>query len=461
MDIKFTDYNDNKMNELIEFVKQRAIQYIENIDNRKVFPIDDAINKLLIFDESLPEEPSSPIDTIELLDRIGSEATVASTGGRYFGFVIGGVIPAALGASWLASTWDQNAGIWAASPIASKIEDIALKWLKEILKLPIKSGGALVTGTTMANFVALSAARYKLLKQCGWNIDEKGLYGAPKINIIIGEEAHTTIYKSIKMLGLGNQNIIKIPVDEQGAMRADLFPNISEPSIICLQAGNVNTGAFDPISKICDYAKDKNTWIHVDGAFGLWASVSPKLKNYTKNIDKADSWATDLHKWLNIPYDNGAVFVKNEDDLIAAMSLNASYIPEGEFREPFLYTPELSRRARGFEAWAALKSLGKSGIREIIERNCMLATILADKLSKTGIQILNEINLNQVLVHFDNNELTKKIITEVQKDGICWCGGTNRRGIDAMRISVSSWKTTEKDIEMTVDSIVNCYNRNK
>jgi glutamate/tyrosine decarboxylase-like PLP-dependent enzyme len=449
------------MNNIIESVKEKAGRYIETIENRNVFPSKDALNKLSLFDELLPEHPTDPVNTIEFLDKIGSDATVASTGGRYFGFVIGGVVPAALGASWLASTWDQNVGLWTTSPIASKIEEVALKWLKELLKLPMSSEGALVTGTTMANYVALSAARNKLLKQNGWDLDEKGLYGAPRIKILVGEEAHTTIFKAIKMLGMGNQNIIRIPADSQGAIRADLFPKIPEPSIICLQAGNVNTGAIDPIGHICDQARNKNTWVHVDGAFGLWASVSPELEQSIKNIENADSWATDLHKWLNVPYDNGAIFVKDKHDLMAAMSLNASYIPQGDFREPFLYTPELSRRARGFEAWAALRSLGKSGICGIIEKNCRFASIIADKLSQHGIQILNEINLNQVLVHFDNNELTKKVISDIQNDGICWCGGTNWRGYEAMRISISSWKTTEKDIDMTAESIVKCYKRNK
>ncbi|RPJ73482.1 MAG: aspartate aminotransferase family protein [Alphaproteobacteria bacterium] len=447
------------MNSFIEFVKQKMIRYIEDIENRKVFPTNEALNNLSQFDELLPEKPSPPEDTIELLDSVGSAATVASTGGRYFGFVIGGVVPAALGASLLASTWDQNAGLWTTSPVASKIEDVALNWLIEILKLPMSIEGALVTGTTMANFVALSAARIKLLKQIGWDFEGNGLHGAPQIKIIIGEEAHVTIHKAIKMLGLGNQNIIKVPVDSQGAIRSDLFPEIPEPSIICLQAGNVNTGAFDPISEICDYAKGKNTWVHVDGAFGLWASVSPKFEKLTKNIGKADSWATDLHKWLNVPYDSGVVFIKDKYDLINAMSLNASYLPKGEYREPFLYTPELSRRARGFEVWAALRSLGKSGICDMIERNCNYASMISEKLKEKGIKILNQVNLNQVLVHFDDNELTKKVISEIQKEGTCWCGGTNWRGIEAMRISISSWKTTEDDIEMSVNSILKCYEK--
>jgi len=449
------------MDKFLEIIYKKALKYISNINNREVFPKNEALKNLKLIDEPLPVYPTDPIDTIELLDKIGSPASVASTGGRYFGFVIGGVVPAALGASWLASTWDQNAGIWTASPVASKIEDVALKWLKEILKLPGKCEGALVTGTTMANYVALSAARNKLLKEYGWDIDEKGMYGAPQIKIIVGEEAHTTIFKAIKMLGLGNQNIITVPVDDQGAIRADLFPDIPEPSIICLQAGNVNTGAFDPISIICEYAEGKNTWVHVDGAFGLWASASPLFEKFIKGIEKADSWATDLHKWLNVPYDNGAVFVKNRLDLIAAMSLNAAYIPVSDLRDPFLYTPELSRKARGFEAWAAIRSLGKSGISDIIERNCEYASIMAEKLKEKGIKILNKVNLNQILVQFDNNELTKKVIYDIQNDGVCWCGGTNWREKDAMRISVSSWKTTENDINMSIESIVKCYERNK
>jgi glutamate/tyrosine decarboxylase-like PLP-dependent enzyme len=449
------------MNDLIESVKQKAVEYMETIDKRIVFPSTDDIDNLSLFDEEFPEKSTDPIDTIELLDRIGSKASVASTGGRYFGFVVGGVLPATLGASWLASTWDQNAGIWAASPIASKLEEISIKWLKEILHLPLSCEGSLLTGTTMANFVALSAARNKLLKQNGWDIDKDGLYGAPKLNLIIGEEAHITIYKAIKMLGLGNRHITKVPVDSQGAICSDQFPKITEPSIICLQAGNVNTGAFDPISEICENSKNENTWIHVDGAFGIWASASSEFQKYTKNINKADSWATDLHKWLNVPYDNGAVFIKNKYDLIDAMSLNASYIPKGEYREPFLYTPELSRRARGIEAWAALRSLGKSGICQIIERNCDYASFMAKRLKETGIQILNKVNLNQILVHFDNNEMTKKVISDIQNDGICWCGGTKWREKEAMRISISSWKTTKDDIEMSIDSIIRCYEKNK
>ncbi|MGH7455321.1 MAG: pyridoxal phosphate-dependent decarboxylase family protein, partial [bacterium] len=369
--------------------------------------------------------------------------------------VMGGSLPAALAANWLATAWDQNTGLYKVTPGTAYLEIVALRWLLEVLKLPPKSGGAFVTGATVANFTALAAARHAVLKRAGWNVEADGLFGAPPITIIVGAEAHPTLFKSLGLLGLGRSRVVKIPVDGQGRMRAEALPPISGPTIICVQAGNVNTGAFDPIDQICSIAHDSGAWVHVDGAFGLWASAAPARAHLTKGIQNADSWATDAHKYLNVPYDCGLAFVRMAEALRAAMAITAEYLPtEGTERNPSDYTPELSRRARGVEVWAALRSLGRKGLADLIERTCRHARRFAEGLSAAGFQILNEVVLNQVLVSFGDAEKTNRVIADIQADGTCWCGGTVWQGKTAMRISVSSWATTEADVERSLEAMI-------
>ncbi len=347
---------------LIDLFAERAKKYISAITNKPVYPPEAAIQDLDNFDTALQQEPIDADIVLDLLDDIGSPATVASTGGRYFGFVIGGSLPAAMSAKLLTTVWDQNAGIAIMSPVSSKLEAITGRWLLDMFGLPPESGFGFVTGDTMANFTALAAARHKLLKQSGWDVEAMGLFHAPEITVIVGEEVHVSVLKALSMLGFGRDRVIRVPVDDQGRMVTDKIAVTSELAIICTQAGNVNTGAFDPIEEICTKFKTDNVWVHVDAAFGLWAAVSAKKRYLVKGIELADSWATDAHKWLNVPYDSGVVFVRNKESLFASMSSSAAYLPLNAAREPYQYVPEMSRQARAIPVWAALKSLGTSGI---------------------------------------------------------------------------------------------------
>lgn len=442
------------MDKLIDSFSEKAKHYIKSISSRKVFPSQEHVENLRAFDIPLQDNSIEPLEVLNQLDACGSPATVASSGSRYFGFVIGGALPAPLSANLLTGVWDQNAGMEASSPVSSFIESVCRNWLVDILKLPENAEVGFVTGATMANFTGLAAARHTLLKKVGWDVENDGLFHAPEINIIVGEEVHVSILKALSMLGLGRNRVIKVPVDSQGRIKVDLIPDHSEPRLICVQAGNVNTGAFDPIDEICKKASSKNTWIHVDGAFGLWAAASPEYKHLVKGIEKADSWATDAHKWLNVPYDCGMVFVKEKEHLISSMSTSASYLTSGTKRDPLNYVPEISRRSRGIEIWAALRSMGKKGVASLIESNCENAVLFANILSSAGYQILNDVVLNQVLVSFGASDTTKRVVLRVQEDGTCWCGGTEWQGKTAMRISVSSWRTTKKDIEDSAKVII-------
>ncbi|KAA0222377.1 aspartate aminotransferase family protein [candidate division KSB1 bacterium] len=443
------------MQELLKAAAERAISYLQNLETRGVAPSAEAIANLSRFNEPLPEDPVDPQSVLQMLDEFGSPATMAIAGRRFYGFVIGGSLPAALAANWLAAAWDQNTGLYKVTPGTAYLEIIALRWLLEVLKLPLQSGGAFVTGATVANFTALAAARHAVLKHAGWNVEAEGLFGAPPITVIVGAEAHPTLFKSLGLLGLGRSRVVKVPVDGQGRMRAEAFPKNAGPTIICVQAGNINTGAFDPIEQICSIAHDSGAWVHVDGAFGLWAAAAPSHAYLAKGIQNADSWATDAHKYLNVPYDCGLAFVRNAETLRAAMAITAEYLPtESPERNPSDYTPELSRRARGVEVWAALRSLGKKGLADLIERTCRHARRFAEGLSAAGFQILNEVVLNQVLVSFGDAEKTNRVIAAIQADGTCWCGGTVWQGKTAMRISVSSWATTDEDVERSLEAMI-------
>ena len=439
---------------LYDDAARRAQRYLDSLERRRVSPTPEAIAGLAAWNQPLPEGPCDPAETLRSLDEVGSPATMAMAGPRFFGFVIGGALPATVAANWLATAWDQNTGLFDATPATSTLEQVALDWLVDLLRLPPGTGGAYVTGATMANFAALAAARHAVLEGQGWDVDAEGLQGAPPLTVVIGAEAHPTLIKSLGLLGLGRRRALVVPTDGQGRMRSDALPAISGPAIVCIQAGNVNTGAFDPAAEIIAWARNAGAWVHVDGAFGLWAAASPRLEALARGVEGADSWATDAHKWLNVPYDCGLAFVRDPRTLRAAMSIQASYLPKAVQREPADYTPELSRRARGVEVWAALRTLGRSGLAEMLERTCAHARRFAEGLTGAGYQVLNEVVLNQVLVTFGDDAATDRVIAAVQADGTCWCGGTTWGGRRAMRISVCSWATTAADVEQSLEAIV-------
>jgi glutamate/tyrosine decarboxylase-like PLP-dependent enzyme len=441
---------------LLRDAAERSIRYLETLDERPVRPDPKAAARVgEVLGGPLRDEPMEARAVIERLDAAGSPATMAMAGGRFFGFVIGGALPVTVAARWLADVWDQNAGLWDPTPAASAVERIALDWLNQLFELPASTAAGFVTGATVANFTALAAGRHATLKRAGWNVEADGLFGAPPITVVIGDEAHPTLIKSLGLLGLGRSRVVRVPIDGQGRLRAEALPKLDGPSIVCAQAGNVNTGAIDPLEAIADHAAAHGAWLHVDGAFGLWAAASPRLRPLVRGIDRADSIATDAHKWLNVPYDCGIAFTRDEEALRAAMSITADYLPKhhGQ-RIPSDYTPELSRRARGIEVWAALLGLGRSGVADMIERCCRHARRFADGLRQSGHEILNEVVLNQVLVSFGDPETTRRVIAGIQEDGTCWCGGTVWQGRTAMRISVCSWATTDDDVEKSLAAMV-------
>ena len=440
---------------ILDDAARRARAYLTQLDQRAVSPRDEAIAALSALDEPLPARPGNPASTIEKLDRLVSPATMAMAGPRFFGFVIGGTWPTALAANWLAGAWDQNAALSAAVPGVARLEQVALRWLVELFELPEGTGGAFTTGATVANFTALAAARNGVLARAGWDVERDGLFGAPPITVIAGDEAHPTVLKSLGMLGLGRGRIVRVPVDDQGRMRPEALHAIRGPTILLLQAGNVNTGSFDPFRDLIGRARAAGAWVHVDGAFGLWAKAAPGLRHLASGLEHADSWATDAHKWLNVPYDSGLAFVREPQTLQRAMAITAEYLPTdtGE-RNPCDFTPELSRRARGVEVWAALHSLGREGLAELFERNCRQARRFAAGLRDAGYEILNEVVLNQVLVSYGSPERTRDVIARIQRDGTCWCGSTVWQGKTAMRISVSSWATSDADVERSLAAMI-------
>jgi glutamate/tyrosine decarboxylase-like PLP-dependent enzyme len=432
----------------------RAVAYLQTAPNRRVAPSPSAVEALRELARVLPESPSAATDVMALLDRLGSPATVVNTAGRFFGFVNGGAVPAAMAASWMVTAWDQNAALRVMSPAAAMFEDVALGWVRDILGLPAQCEGAVVTGATMANFCGLLAARHALLNQAGWDVDNDGLFGAPPLTVVVGDEVHVSLIKALGMLGLGRRRVYRVPVDGQGRMRADALPPLGALTILCIQAGNVNTGAFDPAKELCERAAEAGAWVHVDGAFGLWAAGSPRYRHLVEGFGAADSWATDGHKWPNVGYDCGLAFVRRPGALRSAMAMSSAYFTPGERREPSQFTPEMSRRARGVELWATLQSLGRDGLADLIDRTCHHAKRFAEGLRDAGNEILNDVVINQVLVSFGSPDLTSAVIERVQQDGVCWCGGTQWQGRTAMRISVSSWATTADDVEASIAAIL-------
>jgi len=420
--------------------------YESQRDTRRVFPTQATIDQLNTLPKALPAQGLPPQEILNLLIETAAPATVLTTSGRYFGFVTGGALPTAQAANMLATAWDQNTALTVMSPAGTHIEQTALNWLAQLLHIPATAAGAFVTGATMASFTGMAAARHALLKAKGYDCESQGLFDAPAFPVVVSEESHSTLFKALAMLGLGRDRVLKVPTDAQGRMNPTLFPTLNQPALVCLQAGNVNSGAIDPANQLIPLARQSNSWVHVDGAFGLWGAGN--------QYAEADSWATDCHKWLNVPYDSGIVFVRDPQALTGAMAISASYLNSAGGIEPMHKSPEGSRRARGIDAWAALLSLGETGVREMIDRCCQHARTLATTLSQNGVQILNEVNLNQVLAALDTDEKTLAWIETIQNEGICWAGSTLWHGRRAMRISVSSWATTNEDVERSIHSML-------
>lgn len=440
--------------ELLQTVTDHANRYLSHIRNRRVSPVPEALDRLGLLDGPLPEGPTDPKLVVRLLDEIGGPATMASAGGRFFGFVVGGSLPAALGAHWLATAWDQNVCMSVLSPVGAALEKITGAWLLDLLGLPREAHVSFVTGTTMATLTGLAAARHAVLARAGWNVEEDGLFGAPPVTVIVGTEAHATLYRALAVLGLGKSRVKKVPVDGQGRMRADALPRVSGPTIICIQAGNVDTGNFDPAREICAAAREAGAWVHADGAFGLFAAAAPDRAHLLAGFEEADSWSADGHKWLNVPYDCGLAIVRHREALQKALAFRAAYLMQDDRNDPMDYTPSASQRARAVDVWAALRSLGRAGMADLVERTCRFAARFAEGFTKAGYEILNEVVINQVLVSFGDDETTRRVVAAIQEEGTCWCSGTTWQGRAAMRISVSSWATTEEDVERSLAAMV-------
>jgi len=447
--------------ELFRQVADHAADFVATLDTRPVRASADVESLTAALGGPLPEHGAAPEDVVASLVEAAEPGLVAIPSGRYFGFVIGGAVPAAVAADMLASVWDQNAGLYVGGPAAAVVEEVCRGWLAELLGLPSGVSVAYVTGCQMAHVTALAAARHKVLADAGWDVAAKGLAGGPQVTVVVGAKRHVTIDRALRLLGIGASSLAVVGADDQGRMRVDelrtLLAYSSGPTIVCAQAGEVNTGAFDAIDEIADAVAGTGAWLHVDGAFGLWAAASPELRHLLRGSERADSWATDGHKWLNVPYDSGFAFCAHPDAHRAAMGVTAAYLvhtDDKRERDEMDWTPEFSRRARGFAVYAALRSLGRAGVAQLVERCCRHARRFASELDATGATILNDVVLNQVLVRFGDGERTRRVIAAVQDDGTCWLGGTEWDGEHAMRISVSSWRTTEEDVERSVGAIL-------
>ena len=443
--------------DLLADTAARAAAYLRGVRERRVSPHEASLDALRAFDAPLQDQRVAPRAVVAELDALASPATVTTTGGRYFGFVNGGALPASVAASWLVSAWDQNVALRMMSPAGAAIEDAVLEWTRDLLGLPAGCGGAIVTGATMANMTGLAAARHALLARAGWDVEGRGLFGAPPLTVVVGDEVHVSLLKALTLLGLGRERVHRVPGDRQGRVRADAVPPLDDRTIVCIQAGNVNSGAFDPARDVCARARAAGAWVHVDGAFGLWAAASPRLRGLVDGFGDADSWSTDGHKWPNAVYDCGIAMVRDPLQLRGAMTATAAYFSPTDLREPSQFSPEMSRRARAVELWAALRSLGREGLAELIDRTCGHAQAFAGGLRALGHEILNDVVINQVLVSFGPPALTRAVIEHIQRDGVCWCGGTEWQGRTAMRISVSSWATTDDDVAVCLDAMQRAF----
>ncbi len=455
------------MDELLDRTAAYAAEYVSGLPTRPVAARANLDELRRAFDHPLPDGPTDPASVVDQLIEAADPGVVATGSPRYFGFVIGGALPAALAADWLTSTWDQNAGLYAGGPAASVAEEVAGRWLLELLGLPAAASFSLVTGCQMAHFTALAAARHHVLAKEGWDVNRQGLAGSPPIRVVAGQQRHVTLDRALRYLGVGTEAMTVVPADVEGRISAqdvaDALGAGGGPSIVCAQAGEVNTGAFDPIEEVCSIAHQRGAWVHIDGAFGLWAAASPALAQLVAGAAEADSWATDCHKWLNVPYDCGLAACAHPDDHRAAMGTHADYLVQaapGGPRDQLDWTPEFSRRARGFAVYAAIRSLGRSGVAELVERSCANARRFARALAAhPGVEVLNEVVLDQVLVRFvdpagDSDALTRRVIERVQTGGTCWMSGTVWQGKAAMRISVVNYQTTAEDVDQSVAAVL-------
>jgi len=464
------DQKQGQRSELLSRTSQLANDFLDGIAKRPVAQRVD-LEKLLadLRGKGVLDDGEDQIQIIEQLSRLADSAAVATAGPRYFGFVVGGSLPVALAADWLTSAWDQNGAFYAHSPLAAAAEQTAGNWLIDLFGLQKGTSFGFVTGGTMANFTGLAAGRHALLEKLGWNVEKQGLIGAPRITVVTSDESHISVLACLQMLGLGSEQVVKVPTDDRGRMRSDqlrsIVAGIETPVLVCAQAGNVNTGSFDPINEIALAIRERPSWLHVDGAFGLWAAASTGYQSLTQGIEFADSVSVDCHKWLNVPYDCGLVFVRNADAHRAAMALHAAYYVTADVaeRDNCDWVPEASRRARGFTVYAALRFLGRKGVADLVDRCCLLAQRMAQRLAKDPlVTILNDVVLNQVLVRFsdpsgqNSDKFTADVIRRVQEDGTCWLGGTTWHGAHAMRISISNWSTSKEDIDISADAILRC-----
>jgi glutamate/tyrosine decarboxylase-like PLP-dependent enzyme len=445
--------------DLLHAAADYAAGFLETLDDRPIRHEAEVAELYEALGGPLPEEGNDPRAVLASLVEGAEPGLVGIPSGRYFGFVVGGGVPAALAADWLTSAWDQNAGGYVLGASAAVVEEVARVWLAELLGLPRGVSVAYVTGCQMAHVTALAAARHHVLARAGWDVGQDGLAGSPPIRVVVGEKRHVTIDRALRLLGIGASAFVVVPADEQGRMRIDQLPQLDEaPTIVCGQAGEVNTGAFDDLAAVADaVAEAPNAWLHVDGAFGLWAAASPELRHLLRGSERADSWATDAHKWLNVPYDSGIAFCAHPESHRAAMAVTAAYLQFGadaRERDAVDWTPEFSRRARGFAVYAAIRSLGRTGIAELVDRCCAHARLFAELLEAGGATILNDVVLNQVLVRFGDGDRTRQVIERVQEEGTCWLGGTEWGGEHAMRISVSNWRTTREDVERSTEAIL-------
>ncbi len=430
-----------------------AMRYIKKVFTRNVYPTQEALLDLAVFEEDLPQDSGDAENILDTLDQYGSPTSIAQIGGRYFGFVNGGVVPSALLIKYLTDVWDQNTPLYVTSPIVSKLESIVEQWLIKLFNLPPKTVAGFVSGTSMAILCGLAAARWRIYNRMQYNINAHGLINAPSIRIVASQHAHATVLKAVAILGIGYETIEWVPVNSQGQIIPEKIPELDEDTILILQAGNVNSGAFDNFEKIWEQVKKTNAWIHIDGAFGLWAAATENLSSLTKGIENANSWSVDGHKTLNTPYDNGIVLCNDKEALVSALQATGDYIAYGDERDGMLYTPEMSRRARIVELWATLKYLGKNGLHQMINDFHERAVQFAEELSIIdGFNILNEIVFNQVIVRCDTDELTLKVIAKIQELRECWVGGSKWFGKVIIRISVCSWATTEADVSRSVKS---------
>ena len=446
-------FEELEQRSIFDNAKDLGLAYSDQVHQMEVFPNQDKLNRLTQFEEPFPEKIGDVQDIVNLLNDFGSEATIAQTGGRYFGFVNGGALPVSIAVQLMTDFWDQCGGLYLTSPVNSKLEEVCEAWLKDVFNLPDSTVAGFVTGTSMANLSAICAARYRLLKNQGWDIFEKGMRGAPRIKIYAHEQVHSSVFKSLNILGFGKEDLISVKADEHGRMDISDLPELDNSSLVLTQAGNVNTGNFDPFDAICEKANQAGAWVHVDGAFGLWAAACQSTKHFMKGFEKADSWAVDGHKTLNTPYDNGIVLCKDKEALVASLEANADYLIKVEQRDPILYGPEMSKRARAFEVWSVLKYLGREGVDEMIQNFCDRAKQFGEGLKAMEFEVLNEVVFNQVLFKGKTEEETTQILTHIQNSGKMWCGSSKWNGELVIRISVCSWATTVEDVELALEVI--------